>query len=234
MLYRPITAFVALLLLSRLLGKKQIRQITAFNYISSIAFGASAAYVAFNPLVKFHYALITMFIWGGLSYGTEMLAQKSRKIRLLLEGEPTVVIKEGKILEKSLRKEKMNVEELTMLLRQEHIFSLTEVDYAILEPDGQLSILKKTNHLPASKHDIVTGRANPAPFGVQVVSDGQLLTHNLETIKRDEKWLEQQLQQQGIPTYKAVFYAEAQEDGGLYVDRKKDQPYKGGEEKSQT
>ncbi|ARU63483.1 hypothetical protein CBW65_22625 [Tumebacillus avium] len=223
--YRPLAAFVALLVLSRLLGKKQIRQITAFNYISSIAFGASAAMVAFNPLIPFLHALVSMVIWGGLSYVTEMLAQKSRKIRLLLEGEPTVVIKEGKILEKSLRKEKMNVEELIMLLRQERIFSLTEVDYAILEPDGQLSILKKTKHLPASKHDVETGRANTAPFGVQIVSDGQLLTHNLKTIKRDEKWLEQQLKQQGIPTYKEVFYAEAQEGGGLYVDRKKDQPY---------
>lgn len=223
--YRPFAAFVALLILSRLLGKKQIRQITAFNYISSITFGASAAMVAFNPLIPFLPALIAMFIWGGLSYITEMLAQKSRKIRLLLEGEPTVVIKEGKILEKSLRKEKMNVEELIMLLRQACIFSLTEVEYAILEPDGQLSILKKTNHLPASKHDVETGRANPAPFGVQLVSDGQLLTHNLKTVKRDEKWLEQQLKQQGIPTYKAVFYAEVQEDGQLYVDRKKDQPY---------
>ncbi|WP_227874418.1 DUF421 domain-containing protein [Tumebacillus algifaecis] len=222
---RPIAAFFALLLISRVLGKKQIRQITAFNYISSIAFGACTAMLAFNLTLPFWPQLAGMFTWGALSYITEQVAQKSRRIRLLLEGEPTVVIKQGKILEKSLGKEKMNVEELIMLLRQQQIFSLTEVDYAILEPDGQLSILKKMNNQPATKQDLQTGSPKAAAFGVQIVSDGQVLTHNLQTIKRDQTWLDQQLRRQKIPSLHSVFYAEVQKDGKLYVDKRKDQPY---------
>ncbi|WP_052036434.1 DUF421 domain-containing protein [Tumebacillus flagellatus] len=141
------------------------------------------------------------------------------KLRNVIDGEPTILIRNGKILEQALKSQRMNIDDLTMLLRKKNVFSIKDVDYAILEPDGALSVLKKQDVQAATKKDV---HAKPSPslyLPTEIISDGRVVQHNLQELKLSQDWLEQQLRQQGVTDVKNVFYAEIQGDGSLYVDQ---------------
>lgn len=116
---------------------------TYFNYITGITIGAVAASITIDTSIDMVDAFVSLIGWSVLTILVGFINLKSPKARIILDGEPTIVIKDGKILEKALKGEKLNMDDLSMLLREQSIFSIQEVNYAVLEPNGQLSVLKK-------------------------------------------------------------------------------------------
>ncbi|WP_373895760.1 DUF421 domain-containing protein [Virgibacillus sp. CBA3643] len=131
-------------------------------------------------------------------------------------------MKDGKIMESSLRLTRLDIDSLRSLLRQKNIFSMADVDYAIFETSGKLSVMKKENKQSATKADMNSLSTKVFPIATEVIADGTANTNNLTQLKLDTNWLDQQLQQAGVKSLSEVFYAEVQPDGTLYIDNKDD------------
>ncbi|WP_218925108.1 DUF421 domain-containing protein [Bacillus sp. AFS017274] len=218
-LSRVVAAFVVLLLMTRIMGKKQVSQLTYFNYITGITIGAVAASITIDTSIDMVDAFVSLIGWSVLTILVSFINLKSPKARIILDGEPTIVIKDGKILEKALKGERLNMDDLSMLLREQSIFSMQEVNYAVLEPNGQLSVLKKVDSQSVSKKDITY--VKPLYIPTEIIVDGKIVPHNLSKLSLNQSWLETQLQQFGL-CLQDVFYAEIQSDGTLYIDKRQD------------
>ncbi|MEY8188581.1 DUF421 domain-containing protein [Peribacillus simplex] len=221
-LSRVVAAFVVLLLITRIMGKKQVSQLTYFNYITGITIGAVAASITIDTSIDMVDAFVSLIGWSVLTILVSFINLKSPKTRIILDGEPTIVIKDGKILEKALKGEKLNMDDLSMLLREQSIFSMQEVNYAVLEPNGQLSVLKKVDSQSVSKKDITY--VKPLYIPTEIIVDGKIIPHNLSKLSLNQNWLETQLQQFGV-CLQDVFYAEIQSDGTLYIDKRQDDQF---------
>lgn len=140
---RTLLGFFILFLLTRVLGKKQLSQMTFFTYITGIALGNIAGDMVVHRDIKIIDGVTGLILWAVLTFTLEFISLKSSKARVSLDGEPTIVIKNGKILEKAMASNKLNMDDLSMLLRTKNIFAVSDVDYAIFEPNRQLSVQKK-------------------------------------------------------------------------------------------
>lgn len=219
-LLRTILSFIFLLIFTRILGNKQISHLTFFNYIAGITFGSIAAILSIDPNVKILNCLISIALWTALTILASFISLKSPKARILIDGEPIIIIKHGKILESSLKSQKLNIDDLCMMLRNESIFNFNDVDYAILEPNGKISVLKKTELQNVTKKDMNISSYQPMFIPSEIISDGRLVKRNLKELNLTEEWVNQELIKAGIKNIRQVFYAEIQADGSLYIDKR--------------
>lgn len=216
---QTIITFFVLLTLTRFLGKKQLSHLTFFNYVTGITIGSIAANMVIlktNVFLKF---LVSLIVWCALTTLISYIALKSGKARTLLDGQPTIVIKKGKIDRKALASTKINIDDLTMMIRQYQVFSITEIDYAILEPNGMLSILKKPEFQSTQKIDLKISPSPPTFIPIEVIADGKLLPQNLLEVGKSREWLDNELKKVNIHSIEEVFYAEIQPNGKIFIQK---------------
>ncbi|RKQ28182.1 YetF domain-containing protein [Oceanobacillus halophilus] len=218
---RIVLGFLVLFAVARILGRKEISQMTFFNFVSAIAIGSISANLVVNQNLSIRNGIIAIIGWGVFSIAMDFLDIKSKPLRKVLTGDPTIVIKDGRIVEKALRSERLDLDSLNAMLRKENIFSINDVDYAIFETDGQLSVLLKEDKKLVTKTDMnVAKETKIHSLPTEVISDGNVLTRNLETLKLDQNWLTEQLKKQQIHSPSEVLFAQVQTDGTLFVNRK--------------
>lgn len=218
---RAIITFGTLLIYTRILGKQQMGNLTYFDYINGITIGSIAGTLTTDLSSKawVHWTGLTTFVLITLLF--QYLTMKSRFLSKVVDSEPTVIIQQGKILEGNLKKMRIKKDELMMLLREKNFFDLTQVEYAILEPDGNLSVLPKSQYRPVTPDDLKI-KVSPAGLTTELIIDGILLEQNLYQRRKDQDWLLQQLKSQGIQRMEEVSFAAILPNGQLYVDRFKD------------
>lgn len=214
---RTTLCFFILLLLTRILGIKQMSQMTFFNYVTGITIGSIAAAMVLSADSFFSNELIALLWWCFLTFFLAFITLKSTKLREILDGQPVILIKKGILDRNSLNKTRISLEDLLIMLREQLIFSIVEVDYAILEPNGKLSVLKKIEYLSPTLKDLNIHNAYPKYLPTQLIVDGKLLYKNLIELDISIKWLDEQLNKKNIYDIKDVFYAEIQQDGSLYI-----------------
>jgi uncharacterized membrane protein YcaP (DUF421 family) len=190
--------FISLFILTKVLGKTQISQITPFDFISSIFLGELVI-------------LYAIFIWGTLVYVVEIITQKFKKTRKFLEGAPSIVIRKGMIDREQLKKNKLDINQLQNLVRQRGYFGLREVEYAILESNGTLSILPKFQYGPPTREDLKIYSQQQPELPITLILDGEINTDNLSTAKISRDKLMQMLHEKGYQTLSEVVYAEMSE-----------------------
>lgn len=217
---RTLLGFIVLLILTRALGKKQLSQMTFFTYITGIALGNIAGEMVINKEVKLVAGITAMIIWALLTIAIEQLSLKSAMVRVLFDGEPAIVIKKGKIQIKAMALSKLNMDDLSMLLRDKNVFSIQDVDYAILEPNGKLSVLKKQEAENPTKKDMQIPFQERLYLPTELIVDGKVVEKNLKEQHLTYEWLEEQIKRYGIQSIQEVFFAELQSDGTIYLDRK--------------
>ncbi|MBB6735383.1 DUF421 domain-containing protein [Cohnella zeiphila] len=218
---RTLLGFAFLLLLTRILGKKQLGQVTYFTYITGIALGNIAGELAVSHSISVLAGMTGLAVWAMLTLAIELISLKSPKARVLLDGEPAIVIKKGRIEERALRKSKLNMDDLTMLLRDKDVFNIREVDYAIFEPNGRLSVLKKQKEESVKKKDLQIA-PQPRPYlPTELIVDGKVVARNLQEWGLNREWLDRQLEKSGARSVEDVFYAELESDGSLFVAEKR-------------
>lgn len=220
-LLRTTFSFIVLLLMARLMGRKQLSQLTFFNYITGITLGSIAAEIASKTHTVFLNGLTSIIWWSLLTILISYIGMKSARARVLLDGEPVVVIKEGKILENELRKLHLNMDDLSMLLREKDVFSTQEVEFAVFEPHGELSIMLKEEKQPVTRQDQKLFTVKPKFIPMEVVVDGKVVQKNLQEAGLSLDWLRNQLTASNIDL-SDVFYIELQKDGSLYIDLRND------------
>ena len=208
---------VVLLILTRLLGKKQMSQLTYFNYITGVTMGSVAGDFISEvnmPVVDALASLIAICILTELN---SFIALKSTSYRKVMDGDDIILIKKGKIIKPALKSCRMSVNILLMLLRQSNTFSVEEVEYAILETNGSLSVMKRQQAQPIIKSDLDIKAEKIKNLPREVISDGKIMKVNLKELNKDEEWLKNELRKDNIESVKDVFYAEVRSDGTLYI-----------------
>lgn len=215
--FQTVASFLILLLLTRLLGKQQVSQLTFYEYLNGITFGSIAANMATDDLANAPDHLVGLVTYGILTLLVSWLALKNRKIRKALAGEPVIVIQDGNILEDNLRKMHMDLDELTMLLRAENIFDYKELELAIVEQSGALSVMKKPAYQGVTRQDLHL-HAKSKGLAVEVIIDGQIVYENLRAMNLDGKWLVEQLRQRKIAKASQVCLATVNKQRQLQID----------------
>lgn len=219
---RTVVAFVLIMLITRVLGKHTIARMTYNDFVASITLGAIIGNLAFNTHLKTWNLITSFLIFSGIAYLISFISLKSRKIRKWFAGKPTVVIENGKIMEQNLRKIQFTLDTLNQELREKDIFDIEEVQYAILELNGKLSVLKKPEYRPLIQKDLLLTNTTKIQFPVELIMDGKIMSDNLQQIGLSKEWLSKQLQQRGV-TAEEVCYAIRGTQGKLFFDLYQDQ-----------
>ncbi|GKU81831.1 UPF0702 transmembrane protein YetF [Niallia sp. NCCP-28] len=210
--------FIALLFLTKVLGKTEITQITTFDFVSVLVLGELVGNALYDDKIGIPEILSAVGVWGFLIYLTELLTQKFRSSRSLLEGKPAIIINKGKIDYNEVKKNRLDLNQLQHLLRAKDIFSFSECYYAILETDGTISAMKKQMFSTPTKQDLNLPLQHTA-LPISVIMDGEIIQENLPFAQYDKDKLSQELKRLGIASHKEVLYAEWQENMPLYIQK---------------
>ncbi len=219
-LLQSVFSFIVLFILARILGKRQVAQLNFFDYIVSITVGDIAASWSLDNIKGIH-AISSLAIWAGLSLIVSLIQRKSYKGRIFLDGRPSVVIQHGNVLEENLKKSNLSIEEMMMMLRQKDIFKLSDVEYAILETNGTLSVMKKTELQPVTPKDAGI-KVIPEYESRLLIIDGHVMEKSLQHSGYTREWLLGEIMKQGASDFKDVFIAQVDSNGNVYVDLYKD------------
>lgn len=213
---RSILFVVFLLFVTKLLGKKQISELSFFEYISGITIGSIAGEVITGLERHWIYGLLSIGIFSLMTLLADYLGLKSKKIRDFVEGKSTIFIQDGKILEDQMKKERYSADELLALLRQKNVFNVADVEFAIIEPKGDLSVLLKKENQPITLKDLNMKVGNEKPSQT-VIMDGKVFDDSLKTAGKSRNWLNFELEKLGV-TIDNVFLGQIDSYGELAVD----------------
>jgi uncharacterized membrane protein YcaP (DUF421 family) len=215
-IFRTFTAFILLWVFVQLLGKQTIAQRTYHLYIASITMGTIAGNLAFNIKIKFLYFIISMIIMGTVVFMLNLVAVRNPRFGKWIAGEPTILIQKGQILEESMERMGYSLDSLKQGLRGKDIFNIEEVECAILEINGALSVLKKKQYQNTTKQDLPL-RSPAGAVPIELVYDGKILYENLSEHTYDEEWLMAELQKRKLSPLD-ISYAVVGTKGNLYID----------------
>ena len=196
---------VALLVITKIMGHKQVAQLDFFDYVSGITIGSIGAELA-TELEKPYRSLIALAVYGLVSILLRLLAQKLPRTRKYINGTPTILMHEGKLYRNNLKKAKLDLSEFMLLCRERGYFDLDEIQTAVFEHNGKLSVLPKAANRPATPEDLKIA-VKATHIGVEVILDGRVMGDNLSRLGKDENWLEKQLKGQGYEDAKEIFLA---------------------------
>lgn len=216
-LLRSIAAFLVLFLMARIMGKKQISQLTFFDYCVGITIGSIAATMSVDQNVKALNGITSLLVWGLFPTILAYFGMKSNTFSNITDGKPTVLIENGEILEKNMRKNLLNMNELMLLLRENSVFKVADVEMAVLETNGQLSVLLKTDKQPMNAN--MKGIQVQSEHGPSIlIMDGKTMKKTLVKLGYTEEWLRSEVQKQGANDISDVFFAQIDSNDQLYVD----------------
>ncbi len=220
-LFKSLGAFVAVIFITRLVGKSQVGGLTITDWVNGIVVGSIAASLVTSVGEPAGYYAMGLLLFTTFTILSQWVGMKFRPAHKMLSDEPTVVVHNGKILEGCMRKMRYTIDDLTSQLRQKGAFNIADVEFAIAEPDGQLSVLLKSQVAPVTPQDLnIPTKYQGVPS--ELVVDGVIIEQNLKQNHLDEDWLLGELQKQGIESLQEVFYASLDSDGNLYIDKKRD------------
>ncbi|MBC5580232.1 DUF421 domain-containing protein [Anaerofilum sp. BX8] len=209
---------VALFLLTKLIGNRQMSQMSLFDYINGITIGSIAAEMATSLEDDFLKPLTAMVIYALIAVCISLCTCRSMALRKFFNGKPLVLFEHGKLYKKNLFSAKMDINEFLTQCRGAGYFDLSQLEAAVLETNGQVSFLPLSEQRPVTPHDLgVT--PPPETLTVNVILDGKVLEENLKYTGRDQKWLMTQLHAQDIGQIKDVFLATVDAQGQLAAYR---------------
>ncbi|WP_353093979.1 DUF421 domain-containing protein [Tissierella praeacuta] len=215
------TFFIGIIsfLIGRFIMKRAINQLTAYDFTVFWMLGAIIVAPLTDGEISFKYIIVplsTLLFWH---YIVSLLSFKSRKLGLFLNGKPTILVENGKILRKNFKKQFVNIDLFLSQLRLKNIFDISEVKYAILEPNGNLSVVKKETNRYVNSTDL---KLNPKPvtLPVVVINDGKLFEDNLKNLKLNKEWLMDNLSIYNIDDISEVYLATIDNSKNLYVAKK--------------
>lgn len=190
--YRAIISLVTLFLITKLLGKKQVSQLSLFDYVIGISIGNFAAEVTINLEAEWINGVVAVLIFGLVAYFVSIITMKSIVARRFFMGSPTIVIQNGKIIKESLKRVKLDINDLLEECRNNNVFDLNQINYALMEANGKLSILLKPEYLPLTPKDM---KLNPEKNGLvaNIIIDKKIMQENLKQMNKDDKWLLKEL-----------------------------------------
>lgn len=203
---RAISSLITLFLITKMLGKKQVSQLSLFDYVIGISIGNFAAEMTINLESNEINGIWAVVLFGLFAYLVSYLTMKSMTMRRFFMGTPTVIIQNGKILEKNLRKVKFDINDMLEEIRSNGYFDLSQVEYALMEANGKLSILPKSEYRPLTPKDMNLNMPNEG-LCANIIIDSKIMHNNLKMCKKDEKWLKKELKIKGYSDLSKILLA---------------------------
>ncbi|MGG0273889.1 DUF421 domain-containing protein [Bacillus rhizoplanae] len=209
--FRTIILYSVMLIIFRLMGKREIGELSVLDLVVFIMLGEMAVIAIENMDKSIWHQLVPMVLIMVIQIALSLVSLKSQRIRHILEGEPAIIVREGKIDEKQMRKQRYNMDDLLMQLREQSIGDIRDVEYAILEPSGRLSVFEKQKS-KKSKNDTPL-------FSVPLIIDGEIQRKHLYMMEHTDIWLEDKLKKLGYKDIENISYCSFQ-NGQFFVDLK--------------
>lgn len=204
--FRTILVLVILFFITKMMGKKQISELNFFDYVVGITIGSIAADISLDIEKNMIAGIAALFIYGFISYIISFISIKSILARRFFIGVPTVLVEKGKIIESGLKKSKIDVNDLLMEARENGYFNLDEIDYALMEVNGNISFLPKEKEKPVTKKDMKIKCSNEG-LTVNAIIDSKYMVNNMKAINKDTEWLDHELKVNGYDNYDNILLA---------------------------
>lgn len=224
--------FIALLFMARVLGKKELAQLTPFDFIYAIVLGGIVEESIYEDAASWRHVWFAVAVWGVLHHAAGKATLKSDRLRVWLKGESSILIKDGKFNITELNHNRLEMEQLRIMLRQQGVFSFREVKDLYLEPGGEISLQKYAAQSQVTPEMMGLNPADKA-LNFLFIDEGEVNEGILNYLGKDMDWLKMELRLQGINDIEDVLYAEWAEDEGLYIqsykknDEDNENPIKG-------
>jgi uncharacterized membrane protein YcaP (DUF421 family) len=216
LLIRTASLFFLCLIIIRILGKRHPLKTTAFTFISYVVLAVISALMIANIIENYVFGVIALITWVILFITVDYAAMKSKAVHDLVYGHESVLVQGGKVMEENLSKERLTGEELLRALRTKNIFSMADVEFAIMEPTGDINVLLKSDKKPSTPHDFEQKVAPQGPPQT-VILDGNIILESLCNLGLNEAWLQNQLDNLEVGLNN-VFIGQVNSSGELYVD----------------
>lgn len=218
---RTLILYSLVLITMRIMGKKQVGQLEPFELVITIMISELASLPMQDTKLPLIYGIIPIVTLLILQVLISIFEMKSKKIQHILTGKPTILIKDGELQIDNLWKEKYTVNDLLEEIRLKDYHNLTDIQYAILETNGQISIIPKTEESPVTKSDLDV-ESDQEELPATLVIDGKIIYENLNSINKDELWLKQMLKENNIESIEDTFVALLDSKGTFFCQSRKD------------
>lgn len=239
---RTVIMYFVVLAVMRIMGSREIGKLSVFDFVVSVMIAEIAVISIIEPDKAMMHALAPLAALLTIQVGTSLILLKFRKLRLMFDAKPQIVIEKGRLNRDVMRKQRYTLDDLMVQLREQQIASVGDVEFAVLEPNGKLSVIKKqeaegggtepgTEKQEKALQDHASGTVRFPPkyrfetLPVPLIMDGQVLEENLEKLGKNRFWLRSELRSRGISDVKDVFLCTLDHRGRLFVDAaRKPQP----------
>lgn len=193
---RSIVSIVVLFLVTELMGKKQIGQLNMFDYIIGISIGSAAASLSVDDSINYIDGVVAIIMYGGIAALISILSTKSIKLRRFFTGTPSILIDKGKIIYKNLKKNRLDINDLLQLARENGYYDINQLNYALLEPSGKISFLPKAKYIPLTPNDSKI-KVSETELVSNLIIDGKYMKNNIDNIGKTVEWVEKRLSNMG-------------------------------------
>lgn len=217
LLFRTLFTYFFVLLSLRIMGKREIGKLSIFDLVVSIIIAEVSAMTLQDLKIPLWHGILVTGLLVMLQIGMSYLSLHNHRIHDLIEGKPTVLVANGEINDSEMKRTRYNMNDLLMQLREKNISTVADVEFAILETSGKLSVFPKAGQRPLTPDDLVM-TAKPTVMATSLIVDGQIDDDKLAAVKRSRAWLQEQLVAQGYGSANEVFYA-SWDGQTLHIDR---------------
>ena len=203
-----------LFLIAKVIGHKQVAQLEFFDYITGITIGSIAAELATTLDKPWWKPTISMLVFGAVTVALSIITRRFARLRKFINGTPTIILNDGKLYRENMKKAKLELSEFLLLCRQEGYFNLNDIQTAVFEYNGKLSILPKSTKRPLNPEDM---ELNPKPehIGTEIIMDGRIMGDNLKRKGLSDEWVTKELHKQGYKSAKEILLGICYEDNQL-------------------
>lgn len=248
LLIRTVIIYFVVFLIMRFMGKREIGKLSVFDLVISVMIAEIAVIVIEDMDRSMWSGILPMAVLLLIQVGSAFLTMKSRKLRLLFDGKPSVIIDKGKLNSDVMRKQRYNLDDLMLQLRENKISAVSDVEFAILETSGKLSVIPKENSAsdddnnnndhgtespasekklnPYNSSKIIPQKYRFEILPIPLIMDGKVQDANLEKLEKTRFWLKNVLQEKGVTDFKDVFFCTIDHKGKLFIDMLDKKPRK--------
>ncbi|PLR84613.1 DUF421 domain-containing protein [Bacillus canaveralius] len=213
---KVVIGFVTLFFIIFITGRTSIYQLTPFHFVFVLLLGDFLGDTIYEDRIGIFYFFYAVGLWTLLMLAVEYITLKKKSSRSVFEGNPDIIVRDGIIDRKMLKKNKLDVNQLSSLLRQANIFSVREVKYGILEPNGHISTLLKSKYQKPDRQDLNLPDSL-VDLPTTLIIDGEIIWDNLHERGFDQQWLHKQITAQGYDSEKDIFYADWDDREGIHI-----------------
>lgn len=194
---RCLVSLVTLFFVTKMIGKKQVSQFSLFDYVIGISIGNFAAEMAINLDSEYLHGTVAVIVFGVVAYIVSVATLKNLKARKFFIGDPTLIIEDGKILYKNLKKTKFDINDLLEECRINGYFDISEIDYALMEANGKISFLPKPDYQKPTNKDLKIKKPRTG-LCANLIVDGKIIYESLKIMHKDENWLMHEIKVKGF------------------------------------